>query len=133
MFAFNFKPPMDPHKVTSEIPVISFKPKPKAKAVEETKPKKTKKVEESKKVEENKPVEKVEEAKPVVKAKPVEEAKPVVKVEETKPVEKVEEAKPKRTKLVPGSDEAKAWGIAMKARRDAKKALKTQEQTEESQ
>jgi len=124
MFAFNFKPPMDPHKVTSEIPVISFKPKPKAKPVEEAKPKKTKAVEESKKI---------EEAKPVVKAKPVEEAKPVEKAVEAKPVEKVEEAKPKKTKLVPGSDEAKAWGIAMKAKRDAKKALKTQEQSEESQ
>lgn len=102
---------MDPHKVTNEIPVISFKPKPK--------PKKVTKVEEAKKVEP------VTETKPVVKVKPVVEDKPVA---ETKPVV---EDKPKKTKLVPGSDEAKAWGIAMKAKRDAKKALKAQEQTEQ--
>ena len=112
MFAFNFKPPQDPHKPAP--PVISFKPKDKPKV---------------------KKLEVVEEVKEEVKT-PEAPKKQVSKVKEEMPkmevinevIEKpnIEEPKPeapKKKRIVAGSEEAKEWGKMMKARREAKKIL----------
>lgn len=104
MFSFSFPAPIDVHTAGAKKVVINPKvkvEKPMEKVVEE-KPKKVVKKKEEK------PVEKVVE-------KVVEQKK------EEKPMEKVAEEKPKKVKPLKGSDEAKAWGEMMRAKRLAKK------------
>jgi hypothetical protein len=127
MFAFNFKPPQDPHA-----PIIKFKEEVKEK------PEKPK----VKKVAKPEPIQEIkEEVKPkvkkVVKQEPIqeveEEVKPKVKkvvkpepIQEVKEIEILEE-KPKSKKLVKGSEEAKVWAAKMreirKIKLDEKKKL----------
>jgi hypothetical protein len=120
---------IDIASLNKDAPVIVFKKdeskkvkKPKELVIEEE----VKKIEEKpktiKKVKE-KLIEKVEEFKePIVEVKKVKE--PVVEVKE-----EIKE-KPKRVKLEKGSDLAKQWGLMMKEKRDAKKAIKIKEMNE---
>ena len=123
---------IDIASLNKDAPVIVFKrdevkkvKKPKDEPMEEIKeeikekPKRVNKVKEEVK-EEIKEVKKVKE--PVAEVKKVKE--PVVEVKE-----EIKE-KPKRVKLEKGSDLAKQWGLMMKEKRDAKKALKPKEMTE---
>jgi hypothetical protein len=120
---------IDIASLNKDAPVIVFKKdtpkKPKKEADEPKAPKKVKpEVIKEEIKEEIVEVKKVKE--PVVEVKKVKE--PVVEVKEE--VKEEIKEKPKRVKLEKGSDLAKQWGLMMKEKRDAKKALKPKEMTD---
>ena len=65
----------------------------------------------------------------VVESEPVKAPEPTkAKAVKSKEAEPVKEAEPKRTRLVKGSDEAKAWAKMMREKRDLAKASKVVEE-----
>ena len=136
MLRLGFPKPIDIAKINKDAEVVVFK---KDEPVKKPKVKSVKKVEPEPVVEE-KPKRVVKKVEPVVEEKKLEtfvEEKPkrVVKKVEPEPVKKAEpepvaEEKPKRVKMEKGSDLAKQWGLMMKEKRDAKKAMKIKEMEE---
>jgi hypothetical protein len=114
MFAFNFKPPSDPHKPF--VPIVEEKAKPKA-------PKPV--VKAKAKAPEPEP-----EVKTKAKAKAVKEPEPEPKPEPVKAPEPKPEPEPipvkpkeaKKARFVKGSDEAMKWAKMMREKRDQAKA-----------
>jgi hypothetical protein len=128
MFAFNFKPPMDPHKPYE---TVVFKPNDKPKK-ESKKPKED--TPKAKTVVAKEPMpqmdtinEVVEKPKVGTKSTKVKSLDPVTQKKVDDIVEGLENPKPARKKIVAGSDEAKEWGRKMKELRDLKKAEKAPE------
>jgi len=110
MFAFNFKPPMDPHKPFSPIveeKVKNQKPKMKVKVIKE----------ESVKEKKNKIV-------PAPASTPA--PAPIVELAEQAPAPTPVSTPvaEKKSRLVKGSEEAKAWAKKMRDKRDANKEAK---------
>jgi hypothetical protein len=112
--------PMDPHE-KKEIPVVVFKAKKETKAPAEkvkSETVKTRKADTMPRIDEKKEIQEQK-----VEAKVEEKKEPKMKVE----VEKIEKEVKKFVRPAKGSDESKAWGEMMKAKRAEAKARKEAE------
>jgi hypothetical protein len=112
--------PMDPHE-KKEIPVVVFKAKKETKAPAEkvkSETVKTRKTDTMPRIEEKKEIQEQK-----VETKVEEKKEPKMKVE----VEKIEKEVKKFVRPAKGSDESKAWGEMMKAKRAEAKARKEAE------
>jgi hypothetical protein len=112
--------PMDPHE-KKEIPVVVFKAKKETKAPAEkvkSETVKTRKTDTMPRIEEKKEIQEQK-----VEVKVEEKKEPKMKVE----VEKIEKEVKKFVRPAKGSDESKAWGEMMKAKRAEAKARKEAE------